>query len=169
MNHGNAPEEAYPMIKSPPGYDHIQRAPMCLVLYALAMVMFFVAWNGRSDPMIPYFFPWIGILVLLLAASFHHLRVKDLGERLSIGFGPIPLFRRTVSYVDIARVETGRTLLLDGWGIHMSIRGGWVWNLWGRSCVVVHLKGGVLRIGSDDAENLCRFLESRILPTGGAS
>ena len=48
-------------------------------------------------------------------------------------------------------------MILDGWGIHMSIRGGWVWNLWGRDCVVVHLKKGVLRIGTDDAANLPDF------------
>lgn len=46
--------------------------------------------------------------------------------------------------------------------IHLSIRGGWVWNLWGRDCVVVHLKNGTLRIGTNDAPNLCRFLESKI-------
>ena len=72
------------------------------------------------------------------------------------------MFHRTVQYTDIESVEIGRTLLLDGWGIHMSIRGGWVWNLWGRNCVVVHLKiGGVLRNGTDDAENLARFLEEK--------
>ncbi len=46
--------------------------------------------------------------------------------------------------------------------IHMSIRGGWVWNQWGRDCIVVYLKKGVLRIGTDDASNLCRFLETKI-------
>lgn len=45
-------------------------------------------------------------------------------------------------YSNIPKVETGRTLLLDGWGIHMSVRGGWVWNLWGKDCVVVHMKKG---------------------------
>ena len=146
------------------GYEHTQRAPLCLVLYAQAFLMLCLAVVLRAEPVIPYLFPWIGLLVLVLAASFHHLRVKDLGERLSIGFGPIPLFRRTIRYRDIERVETGRTLLLDGWGIHMSIRGGWVWNIWGRSCVVVHFcSGGTLRIGSDDAQNLCEYLERRIL------
>ncbi len=144
------------------GYEHTQRAPLYLVLYALAFLMLFFAIAFRSDPMVPLVFPWVGLMVLLLAASFHYLRVRDLGESLSIGFGPIPLFRRTIRYADIVRVETGRTLLLDGWGIHLSIRGGWVWNIWGRSCVVVHFQKGVLRIGSDDAENLCRFLQSRI-------
>jgi len=71
-----------------------------------------------------------------------------------------------VQYADVDKVKVGRTTILAGWGIHCSIRGGWVWNLWGRDCVVVHLKnGGVLRIGTDDAENLARFLNSR---TGGA-
>jgi hypothetical protein len=52
-------------------------------------------------------------------------------------------------------------LLVYGIGvIHYSIRGGLVWNLWGRDCVVVHFKnGGVLRIGTDDAENLADFLK----------
>ena len=53
--------------------------------------------------------------------------------------------------------------VLDGLGIHMSIRGGWVWNLWGRDCVVVSFKnGGTLLIGTDDAENLAGFLERKI-------
>ncbi len=69
-----------------------------------------------------------------------------------------------MAYNEIKSVETGRTLLLDGWGIHMSIRGGWVWNIWGRDCVVLHLKKGTLRIGTDDAENLAGFIEQRIGP-----
>ena len=87
----------------------------------------------------------------------------DLGEVLAICFGPVPLFRRTVQYADIESVDVGRTLLLDGWGIHLSIRGGWVWNPWGRDCLVVRFKnGGTLRIGTDDAEELARFLNGRI-------
>ena len=69
----------------------------------------------------------------------------------------------TKRYSDIVKVEVGRTFLLDGWGIHMSIRGGWVWNLWGRDCLVVRFKkGGTLRIGTDDAENLAALLRKRI-------
>jgi hypothetical protein len=101
--------------------------------------------------------------MFVVAASFHHLTVEDQGDVLSIRFGPVPLFRKIVPYNEIKSVETGRTLLLDGLGIHMSIRGGWVWNIWGRDCVVVHFRnGGTLRIGTDDAENLARFLEGKI-------
>ena len=88
--------------------------------------------------------------------------VADEGKHLAVRFGPIPLFATKVDYSNIQKVETGRPLLLDGWGIHISIRGGWVWNLWGRDCVVVHLRKGVLRIGTDDAENLARFLEGKV-------
>lgn len=40
----------------------------------------------------------------------------------------------------------------------MSIRGGWGWNILGRDCVVVYMKKGTLRIGTDDAENLAVIL-----------
>ena len=107
----------------------------------------------------------VGLLIALLAPCFHNLTVADQGDVLSIRFGPMPLFARTVNYADIEQVEVGRTTILDGWGIHYSIRGGWVWNLWGRDCVVVHFKkGGVLRIGTDDAEGLAGFLTTRTGP-----
>lgn len=144
------------------GYSHTQKAPLCLLVYALAIAFLALGWFVQDAPPIPWLFPPIGLLMLLVAASFHHLTVEDLGDVLSVRFGPIPLFHKTVKYSDIASVEVGRTLLLDGWGIHMSIRGGWVWNLWGRDCVVVHFQNrGPLRIGTDDAENLARFLQRR--------
>ncbi len=142
-----------------PEYSHTQKAPLCLLIYALAVVFLTLECFVQDATPIQWLFPPIGLLMLVLAASFHHLTVEDQGDVLAIRFGPIPLFRRTVRYTEIEKVEIGRTLLLDGWGIHLSIRGGWVWNLWGRSCVVVHYKnGGTLRIGTDDAENLAGFL-----------
>lgn len=143
-------------------YHHTQRAPLCLLLYAIAFVMFVVAWVLDDVPPFPYLYPPLGVLILILAASFHYLTVEDLGDRLAIGFGPIRLFRRSVKYNDVQSVEVGRTTIFDGWGIHLSLRGGWVWNLWGRDCVVVRFKnGGTLRIGTDDAENLARFLDTK--------
>jgi hypothetical protein len=146
------------------GYSHTQKAPLCLLIYALAVVFLALGWFVQDAPPIPWLFPPIGLLMLVVAASFHHLTVEDQGDVLSVRFGPVPLFRKTVKYSDIVSVEVGRTLLLDGLGIHMSIRGGWVWNLWGRDCVVVHFRnGGVLRIGTDDAEHLAAFLQSRVV------
>jgi hypothetical protein len=144
------------------GYSHTQKAPLCLILYGSALACFVLAWIIGDTPGI-YIGSGVGLLIALIAPAFHHLTVADQGDELAIRFGPVPLFRRTVKYAEIEKVEVGRTLILEGWGIHYSIRGGWVWNLWGRDCVVVGFKdGGVLRIGTDDAEGLARFLESRI-------
>jgi len=57
--------------------------------------------------------------------------VADLVDQLAIRFAPISLLQKTVPYNEIKGVETGRTLLLDGWAIHMTIRDGWVWNIQG--------------------------------------
>ena len=144
------------------GYSHTQRAPFCLMLYCSALACIVLSWGLRDEPPIRFVVPPISLLVLVLSASFHLLTVKGQGDRLLISFGPIPLFRRSVRYEDIQGVEIGKTTILDGWGIHLSLRGGWVWNIWGWDCVVVHLKNGTLRIGTNDAPNLWRFLETKI-------
>lgn len=143
-------------------YKHVQHAPLCLLIYVFAVVFFVLGSAMNTEPPIPWLFPPIGLFMLVLAASFHHLTVEDQGDRLSVSFGPIPLFRRTIRYDDIISVEIGRTTILDGWGIHMSLRGGWVWNLWGRDCVVLQLRQGIVRIGTDDAKNLTDFLNQKI-------
>lgn len=148
------------------GYSHTQKAPLCLILYGSALACVALAWLVGETPGV-FIGGGVGLLIALLAPAFHHLTVEDQGDVLAIRFGPVPLFRRTVRYAGIEKVEVGRTLILEGWGIHYSIRGGWVWNMWGRDCVVVHFKkGGVLRIGTDDAENLARFLEGKIAQQG---
>jgi len=148
------------MIAKPQVYSHTQKAPLCLILYGSALLCFALAWMVGSTPGV-YIAGGVGLLIVLLAPAFHYLAVVDQGEVLAIRFGPVPLFRRTVRYTDIEKVEIGRTLILEGWGIHYSIRGGCVWNLWGRDCVVVHLKKGVLRIGTNYAPGLARFLGNR--------
>ena len=142
-------------------YSHTQKSPLCLILYASALAAVIPAFI-IGDMIGLYISGAAGLIIALLAPAFHHLTVEDQGDVLAIRFGPLPLFRRTVRYDDIKSAEVGRTLILDGWGIHMSIRGGWVWNLWGRDCVVIHLKNTVLRVGTDDAINLAAFLTHKI-------
>jgi hypothetical protein len=106
------------------------------------------------------------LFMLLLGASCGHLTVADEGNQLAIRFGPFPLFRKRIWYDDIIDAEKGRTTFLDGWGIHWSPWGGWVWNIWGYECVVLRLKRGKLKIGTDDPDGLVRFLEGRISERG---
>jgi hypothetical protein len=145
-------------------YSHTQRSPLRWLLYIPGVLMVAVAWFIRDEPTnITYGLLAAGAVLLLLAPSFHHLTVHDEGDRLAIAFGPLPVFHTAIPYDDMERVEVGRTLLIDGWGIHYSLRGGWVWNIWGRDCVVVHRRGGrITRIGTDDAPNLALFLQGRI-------
>ena len=150
-----------------PQYDHIQRSPLYLIIFAMGILQLIAAttfprWSISIFPGIMLFF--CGIFVIFLAFGFQHLQCVDQGNYLTIGFGklPLPLCKRNLFYKNIIKVEIGRTLLLDGWGIHYSIRGGWVWNIWGRDCVVVYCDKEILRIGTDDSARLRTFLQTKI-------
>ena len=101
----------------------------------------------------------VAVLLVLVGLAFQHLTVEDEGDRLAIRFGPLPFLETAVRYDDMKGIEVGRTTLLDGWGIHRRPRHGWLWNLWGRDCLVIHLEWGTLRVGTDDAANLEPFLK----------
>jgi len=146
-------------------YDHIQKSSLYLIISALGIfqLIFAASFFAVTNSILPVIiFSFTGIGVISLAFGFQHLRVVDQGDFLAIRFGRLPLFKRTLIYKTINKVELGRTFLLDGWGIHYSIRGGWVWNIWGRDCVEVYCKKEILRIGTNDAEKLCAFLKTKI-------
>ena len=73
----------------------------------------------------------------------------------------LPLFKTAIPYCEITEVEVDRTTWLDGWGIHMSLRGGWVWNIWGWECVKITRSNRVIRIGTNDPVRLAEFLQTR--------
>jgi membrane protein YdbS with pleckstrin-like domain len=138
-----------------PVYAHTQKAFVCLFFYAGAIAWFVGAWFAQDLPLVALASAGIGVAWVLLALSVHHLTVVDGGDHLAVRFGPLPLFRTTIPYTDIQKVEIGRTPIVDDSSL---VR----WNLWGRGCVVVHRRKGILRVGTDDAENLARFLEGKI-------
>jgi len=150
-----------------PQYDHTQKSPLYLIIFVMGILQFIAAttffpWSNSIFPGIIMGFS--GIFVIFLAFGFQHLKVVDQGDYLTIRFGklPLPFCSRKLIYKNIIKVEIGRTHLLDGWGIHYSIRGGWVWNIWGRDCVVVYCEKEILRIGTEDPASLCTFLETKI-------
>ena len=59
------------------GYSHTQKAPLCLLIYALAIVFLALGYFVQDAPPIPWLFPPIGVLMLVVAASFHNLSVED--------------------------------------------------------------------------------------------
>lgn len=152
-------------MKSLTVYDHRQKSPLCCLLYALAVGILIAAGvliNVPPQSVLSLVLFISSGVILIIAAGFHYLTVADEIDRLSISFGPLPLFRRTVVYDQIVSAEVDRTTVIEGWGIHLSPRGGWVWNLWGRDCVKIQLQKGTLRVGTDDAENLARFINGKL-------
>ena len=147
-------------------YDHTQTGPLYLLLLLLAVASF-VATLFMKEAVIQVTVSISSVVFLLLAFSFRDLTVSDQTTELLIAFGPLPIFKRRLQYSEIERVETARSTLMDGLGIHMSPSGGWVWNLWGYDWVDVwYRQGRKVRIGTDDPAGLAGFLEEIVARNG---
>jgi hypothetical protein len=142
-------------------YSHAQRSPFSLPITAigLGLALASAAMWGRDSA-------WIALGVssgfLLLAATFSRLKVEDAGDALALRYGPLPVFGTRIPYNSMRDVRAGRTALIDGLGIHWVPGRGWTYNLWGRSCVAIHTPGSTIRVGTDDASNLERFLKLKV-------
>jgi hypothetical protein len=145
-----------------PAYQHTQKGPWCWLLFAIAAGCLSARAAVANDPVAAIVLPLAGWSMTLLGFAFQHLTVVDQGDRLTLRFGPLPLFKRSIRYEDMHDVTAGRLSVLDGWGIQWSLRGGWVWSIWGYDCVVLRHRRGTLRIGTNDAANLIEFLQDRL-------
>jgi len=144
-------------------YQHTQHGPMHHIISASAMLLFFISWvvPDQAPAVVPILLIVFGCLAVVFALSFRTLTVADDGDRLALRYGPLPLFRKSIVYSDITSVEAGKSSLIDGWGIHYVPSRGWTYNLWGYDCATVHLGEKIIRIGSDDLENLVAFLKQK--------
>ncbi len=152
-----------------PSYEHVQRSPMSFLLYLLAAFMFVFAWQLRDDAAPGITVAIFGLVLFVLALSFQTLTVSDHGESLDVRYGPLNLFGTRIAYREMTSVEPGTTSLVDGWGIHFIPFRGWTLNLWGFECVKISRGSQVIRVGTDDSENLVNFLRERIAANSSAS
>lgn len=143
-------------------YSHTQRSPLHYLLLLPAAVLVAIGLLQDADPEASILLGVVAGVLILLSFSFQHLTVEDEGDRLRARFGPIPLFQTSVRYEDITDVRAARSSLLDGWGIHWVPGRGWTYNLWGFGCVELRRHGRILRIGTDEPEELAAFVNSRI-------
>ena len=139
-------------------YSHTQQAPLHYFIYAVAAVLIGLAWRDGGDSPAAVVAMIAAVVIVFFGLCFRTMTVSDEGQRLSVCYGPIPLFRTSITYADISRVEAGRSSLIDGWGIHYLPGRGWTYNLWGFGCAVVYLEKRLVRIGSDDVDSLVAFL-----------
>ena len=96
----------------------------------------------------------VSVVFLVLAFSFFSLTTSVHSNRLFIRYGPIPLFGTSIDLIEIDDVCVDKTSIVDGWGIHYIPFRGWTYNLWGFNCVKIEMGNSVVRVGTDDAENL---------------
>ncbi|RKY19959.1 MAG: hypothetical protein DRQ55_09235 [Planctomycetota bacterium] len=148
-------------------YDHVQRGWLHWLLLLLVIVQItgvVMLWDNPNDGASvtrPMLMAFSGVLIVL-SLCFQQLRVRDVGDRLEVRFGPVPLLRRSVRYADITRATPSRSSLLDGWLVHWAPGGGWIWNIWGRDVVELTLTDGRLRVGTNDQDGLLEHLQQRI-------
>lgn len=144
-------------------YTHTQTSPLDSLLLASFAALLVIAFVLATEPMVYYSLLLASAVALVAAGCFGRLRVDGNREGLSIRFGPLPLFRKFIPYAEIRDVRKSRSSVLDGWGVHWFPGRGWTWNLWGFSCVELATDRGLMRIGTDDADNLAAFLRRKIV------
>lgn len=142
-------------------YQHFQRSPFFLLIYAIAGLNVALAWVVPGAPVVGYILVGSGAAIAMLGLGFHHLAVKDDDDQLRVQFGPLPLLGTSIRYNEIKSVGRDRMKLHEVWGINKSLRGGWAWSIWGRDCVVVDHALTTTRIGTNDVDNLLAHLSTR--------
>ena len=139
-------------------YNHTQYGRWHCILFAVALATLAGAWLARSVPPVVVITLAVAAILAFCGLVFGSLTIRDEGDWLALRFGPLPLLYKTIRYADITAVEVGRTTILDGWGIHYVFFRGWTYNLWGFGCVKLTLGRKTIRVGTDDAEELAKFL-----------
>ncbi len=144
------------------GYDHTQKSPLLIIFLGLAAFSGWLALSKTHGDGPMYVSLGVSLLIAFLALCFGSLTSRDEGGHLSIRFGPIPLFRTKIEYSKMTSVAPARSFIMDGWGMHWSPGIGWIYNIWGFSCVKIEIGGKAVRVGTDDVEGLVRFLNNKL-------
>ena len=144
------------------GYEHTERAPLYLLLLAVSAILGLAGVLSGGVPPASIGLILMSVLFAVISACFAHLTVRDQVDRLVVRFGPVPLFGWSTRWEDIDSVEAGRSAWIDGWGMHWLPGRGMTINIWGLDCVVLRVKGRIVRVGTDDSERLAGYVQKRI-------
>jgi len=145
-----------------PAYDHIQYMPPLALLVPISAPALSLALAG---PALHEALPVIALATAVGAVALlvmGRLRVRLDGQQLLWNFGWLPLPRWRLALSDIAAVEVARSRWYEGWGINRT-RQGMLYNVRGCGAVRLQLRDGrVIRLGSDEPERLCAYLQARL-------
>ncbi len=142
-------------------YTHTQHGRWHYLFYAVILATLAGAFLARSQPPVVAINLAVAAILFLCSLVFGSLTISDEGDRLVLRFGPLPLVRKTIRYAEITAIEIGRTRILDGWGIHYFPGRGLTYNLWGFACVKLALGRKMIRVGTDDADELAKVIREK--------
>lgn len=143
-------------------YRHTQTGAFHYILYFVAAVMALVVWFFAGTPGLVQVLLGVPVMLVVLAWLLQCMTVRDEGDRVAICYSPLDIPLKRILYSQIQSVKTSRTKILDGWGIHWIPGRGTTYNVWGFDCVELQVGNRLIRIGSDDADNLAAFLRPKI-------
>jgi len=143
------------------GYNHTQYGRWHYVLSAVALAILLGSWLAGTEPPVSVMLLIVAVILALCSQLFGSLTICDEGDWLALRFGPLPLLRKRIRYAAITGVEIGRTRIIDGWGMHYFPGRGWTYNIWGFGCVKVTLGRKIVRVGTDDAGELAKFIREK--------
>ncbi|MEI6085611.1 MAG: hypothetical protein WCS70_15100 [Verrucomicrobiota bacterium] len=143
-------------------YQHTQHAPLYRLLFVMALVFAVIGSGLAGVTPVGRVFTIVALVIVALAFCFKTLTVQDERTHLAIRYGPVPVFAMRLAYAEMTAAKRARSTFIDGWGIHWVPGRGWTYNLWGRDCVEIRLGDKIVRVGTDDADELVRFLQSKL-------
>ena len=143
-------------------YNHTQPGRWHYVLFALTLATCVGAFLAQSKPPLTIILMVSAAVFALCGLAFGSLTIRDEGEYLALRFGPLPVLRKTIRYADITAVEIGRSSIIDGWGLHYMPFRGWTYNIWGFACVKLTLGRNIVRMGTDDADELAKVIREKM-------
>jgi hypothetical protein len=139
-------------------YNHTQYGRWHYILFAFTLAALVGAFLARTVPSLVIALLVSAAVFALCGLIFGSLTIRDEGDHLALCYGPLPVIHKRIRYADITGVEAGRIKIIDGWGIHYIPGRGWTYNIWGFGCVKLTLGHKIIRVGTDDAEGLAKFL-----------
>jgi hypothetical protein len=122
-------------------YQHRQIGWITVIglLGSLVIVFTALGMSARSGSEITAAIIVVVLLFALVTFSTLTVRVTDRAVMWWFGF---PAIGRRVGLGDIDSVAAIKTNLFDGWGIHLTLWHGWVWNVSGFNAVQIKLRSG---------------------------
>ncbi len=143
-------------------YRHTQPGYWPYFFFAFAAVAIALAWVTSAEFSTILVLCLVAFIFLTMVGLFSQMTVSDQGDHLLIEFGPLNWIHKRIAYSRIKHCEVDKTILIDGWGIHWVPGRGWTFNIWGFQCVKCRTERNVLRIGTDQPQQLAELIQSKI-------